>query len=156
MHTVVKEWATSAGYNAAVLLVNNSHHCGYVEVPQGHPLHSIHYRDTPAGLQQFKEQIESSPFGKRGVIDVFLYALGGQEVSLSVLIDVHGSITYSGGYDNYPVPSDGKGWWFGFDCNHAGDSIGIQTAEYVEQECESLAKQLLDIGKKLAETAVEN
>lgn len=156
MNTVVKEWTTSAGYRAVVLLVGNHHHCGYVEVPVGHPLHGVCYGDKPAELQQFKEYLDSQPTGKRGAIDLFCYACGSREVSLSVLIDVHGSITYSNGKDGYPVPSDRKGWWFGFDCAHAGDNIMVQTAEYAEQECESLARQLLDIGKKLAKTAMEN
>lgn len=32
-NTVVKTWTTKAGLKAAIILVDDSHHCGYVEAP---------------------------------------------------------------------------------------------------------------------------
>lgn len=75
----------------------------------------------------------------------------------AVSVDVHGGLTYSSaafGADK-DDPRDGDGWWFGFDCAHAGDGNieddprwprpdrgPARSQEYVEQECESLAAQL--------------
>jgi hypothetical protein len=66
---------------------------------------------------------------------------------------VHGGITYWGGGSNssYPIPSNL--WWFGFDCDHAGDAridkdddlllYGIvRDLDYVVAECEKLAEQI--------------
>jgi hypothetical protein len=66
-------------------------------------------------------------------------------------VDVHGGLTYS----NAAYPGgEFDGWWFGFDCAHGGDltpkypSDGVyRDFEYVKAECESLAKQLAEIGK---------
>lgn len=33
MYKLVKQWKTKAGLNAYILLVEDSHHCGYVETP---------------------------------------------------------------------------------------------------------------------------
>ncbi len=30
---VVKSWVTEAGFKAWIVLIKNSHHCGYVEIP---------------------------------------------------------------------------------------------------------------------------
>jgi len=43
-HTVEKTWITAAGLNAVVLMVDGGRHrCGYVAVPEGHPLHGVGY-----------------------------------------------------------------------------------------------------------------
>jgi hypothetical protein len=125
--TIEKEWTTEAGYRAACLWVKNSHRCGYVEVPKGHPLHGVDvYEEVPA--------------------------LDGE--TLSDVIRVHGGITYADGDQKYPIPEGGE-WWFGFDCNHAWDKSAYsvldmpgaveRTEEYVVNECEKLARQLKEV-----------
>ena len=54
-HKIEREWTTEAGLKAAVLYVNDSHNCGYVEVPADHKWYEdgydIHYDlDVHGGL----------------------------------------------------------------------------------------------------------
>ncbi len=99
--------------------------CGYVGIPEGHPL--------------FGEDCDA------------------------VSVDVHGGLTYAD--DNLPSSWKLKigrkslyvadGWWFGFDCAHAGDLMPeyramhphgyvYRDAAYVEHECRNLARQLAE------------
>lgn len=65
--------------------------------------------------------------------------------SPEMIFEVHGGLTFSG--NDHPEATDG--WWFGFDCGHAGDATPIGLGEgkqwstdEVAAECESLAQQL--------------
>lgn len=72
-------------------------------------------------------------------------------------IDVHGGLTFSG--KAYWSNAEDGLWYFGFDCSHYGDlSLGLfigildkdavyRTKEYVSNECEKLAEQLIKILK---------
>lgn len=136
---VVKDWTTNAGPRAVVVMTNQGHHCGYVGVPPGHPLHDVGY-DAPCP------------------------SLDGQ--SPEAAFDVHGGLTYSDGSDDYPASSDGL-WWFGYDCAHFGDRPSDERVQklqrtypdkpfmwmelgefrdlaYCERECESLARQIVE------------
>lgn len=87
--------------------------------------------------------------------------------------DCHGGLTYSSEKENSDYPVESDLWWFGFDCAHYGDGKDldlayekfpkyreqilatkqiedmfptydtVRTTEYVEQNCISLANQLL-------------
>lgn len=37
-------------------------------------------------------------------------------------LSVHGGLTYGSSDSNYPVPTEGKVYWIGFDCRHGGDA----------------------------------
>jgi len=65
---------------------------------------------------------------------------------------VIGGLTYSGGGD-YPFLA--ILWWFGFDCAHLGDRENPKSLEYVEKECESLAKQLAEFCGKLRNRKIQ-
>lgn len=71
------------------------------------------------------------------------HVLHGKEYD-DVSFQVHGGLTFSG----RPQAEDADGWWFGFDCGHAGDRNALfpdgeeRTLTYVEAECRSLAAQL--------------
>ena len=41
-----KEWTTEAGLKAQVCATPMGHRCGYVGVPEGHPLYGKHYDDV--------------------------------------------------------------------------------------------------------------
>lgn len=51
---------------------------------------------------------------------------------------VHGGLTYSEFHSKYPIETDEKLWWIGFDCGHAGDGVDLDlvkelmSAEYYE------------------------
>lgn len=127
--------------------------CGYVRVPESHPLHGVEYSaDIPEAMKPLLDVVMDGPVGKRGAIQVFCAAGGVTRVD--ILFDVHGGITFSG----EPAGADG-GHWFGFDCGHAGDlSPGLpfrsafddagdeyRDIEYVKAECASLARQLRQV-----------
>lgn len=125
-HKLEKDWITKAGLRAVVNITTNmpkspilhNFRCGYVGVPKGSSLHGLEYISM--------EYHENS------------------DIDMSV--DVHGGLTYSRDSPEYPAPSDGL-WWFGFDCGHAYDEEdGGKSLEYVVNECESLAKQLVELG----------
>jgi len=87
----------------------------------------------------------------------------------NVPVDVHGGLTYAGGYNNYPVVDNDRSW-IGFDCAHCFDRKDLElvkelndektykiltdmetrfdtggevrTTEYVENELIELVKQL--------------
>jgi hypothetical protein len=45
VHVKEAEWITEEGYKAVVNFVHDSHNCGYVGVPPGHPLFGKEYND---------------------------------------------------------------------------------------------------------------
>lgn len=162
MTTIEKDWTTSSGLRAVVLLLDRGHRCGYVGVTAAHPLHGIDYSHS-SGALQFPG---TEGIGKRGVLALLANPDG--DARLDSVFDVHGSLTFSGGGDSYPAASDGL-WWFGFDCAHYGDAPSDEylalmrekhpehpflwerdpfavhrDLAYVQQECESLATQLVE------------
>jgi hypothetical protein len=161
MKNVVKQWKTKAGLQAVILFVSESHHCGYVAVEQDHPLYEVDYSTAVPGLSL----PDTTPVGDRGILALFSMACNGSTEGLSpgCYFDVHGSITYAGGNDGYPVEGSGL-WWFGFDCHHSGDaSMKYQSfepdavfrdADYVERHCESLAKQLSEVAIDIDEEKI--
>jgi len=123
------DFITEAGYRAVVLLVHNSHHCGYVGIPKEHPLFDKGYSEG---------EYPNTPEG---------------------MFAVHGGITYSGGHHGYPIADDKELWWLGFDCAHLGDAtLGkhsfneeyavFRDVPYVTAECEKLALQLKEYSDK--------
>jgi hypothetical protein len=140
MFKVEKDWTSKTGLRCVAMLRcvairggAMNHRCGYVGIGRDHPLYEVGYMDESDVLKRRAEEALEEPIGKRGIIP----ALCAKSIT-----DVHGSITYSGGNDGYPV-KDPDIWWFGFDCNHYGDDEdGGRSLEYVIAECESLAAQL--------------
>jgi len=133
-------WIDEAtGYACAINRVMGSGHlCGYVEIPQGHPLYGVDY----------SARITKTP--TRELFDGW-YLIDHDYDTPGGLFSVHGGVTYSGNGDFF---SDGNGWWYGFDCGHAGDlspaydqfsSSTYRDIEYVKAECASLAKQLRQV-----------
>ena len=58
-------------------------------------------------------------------------------------ISIHGGLTFSNRNKGYPDPDNKNDiWWFGFDCQHYGDTLEKCDALYVELECLDLAEQL--------------
>ena len=159
-YTVVRDWTTKAGFRAVITMGIMGFHCGYVGLPAGHPLYGCEYGE-PCDALAFPV---GETVGKRGIIPL-LCADG--EARPDVVFDVHGSLTYSGSSETYPVPHDGL-WWFGYDCGHSGDGrsdayiAGMKAAfpnkpfmwfegdgvfrdlDYCVAECESLAQQMAD------------
>lgn len=139
-------WVESEGETEGLrwIVVANSmgHRCGYVSVPEDHPWHGLGYNDPVNPL------MDSDDWDNR----------------IDCKLDVHGGVTYA--ERGTPVEGEDQGWWFGFDCAHAGDardpSIAdpetmkmwsgmppmsdhevIRTTEFCEAECEGLARQIV-------------
>jgi len=118
--------------------------CGYVGVPEGHPLHGRKAWGTGATDAQRSAAVDA--------------------------LDVHGGITYAeacaGNICHLPQPGESDHvWWFGFDCAHAWDVIPSMAARfpsfgagdtyrdlaYIIAEVEGLATQL-DASRAIADT----
>lgn len=163
-----------------IAITDMGHRCGYVGVPKGHVLYGIKYSENLPDAVSFvtEEIMENAEIGSRGAIPVFFSAFSGNSNRLDVVIDVHGSLTYSDGGEGakYPVP-DTDLWWFGFYCAHCGDgkdfsimddrtremynegfryiSEGpIRSKEYVEKHCRLLARQLWYINSMVGQRAL--
>lgn len=122
--------------------------CGYVEVLEGHPLFQVNYsQELPAPADLAEKTVSSTA----GILPILIQALKVDQSTarLDVIIDVHGGLTFSG--DDWPEKG---GWWFGFDCSHAGDLTPdlredyaeetYRDSAYVKAECKKLAKQLAE------------
>ena len=152
MFNVEKDWFTKAGLRAVCIWLDGCRHrCGYVGLTKEHPLYNKGYSEHCDCLLPLVEKRLDSPVDKMGPI--LLFCCTSKEPSElnrpEIIFEVHGSLTFSGGDEKYPVKEKDI-WWFGFDCGHSGDaskySGGIErTTEYVVDECESLAKQLKEI-----------
>lgn len=157
-------WTTEAGLPAKAIIVMDGarkrHRCGYVGVPSGHPFHSKSCSEQLDLIR--RESVDGAVLGKKSPILVVTATCGsdGEGVirrSLDVACDVHGGLTYAGQlkaeYDTNNL------WWFGFDCAHLDDAEieldprhsrsfregEVRTLEYVVSECESLARQIVDL-----------
>lgn len=162
------------GYKCVVVLQSMAHRCGYVGIPDTHPLYG---ESCGNYLDIKKEDIEGREIS--GVFQLLGAILDDcDKVKIDAYFQCHGGITYSGGgkWSHYPIDSDL--WWFGFDCAHAGDGKDLQlayekfpnereriskmielekkfpilddvvrTEEYVAAECKRLAEQLKEFEK---------
>jgi hypothetical protein len=148
-YMVEKEWITTVGLNAVVILSEKiGHRCGYVAVKEPHPAFGKGYAEQLDCIKQ--EAVDSTQLGLKSPILILTATCSSDEEfekvrrSLDVLIDVHGGITYSSSEpdSDYPIYIEGA-WWFGYDCGHYQDNEpGGCSLEYCIEQCESLALQL--------------
>jgi hypothetical protein len=96
--------------------------CGYVGLPNDHPLSGKSYNDiVPVAKAVLERTVNVDSVG---VINLFCASLHASDfeqgrLPLSLALDCHGGLTFSG---SPPWLPDGY-WWFGFDCSHSGDFI---------------------------------
>jgi hypothetical protein len=130
-----------AGLTCGVTLTSMGHYCGYVAIPEGHPLYGKHYSDsTPVPASTIERPIDVD---KVGIINLFCQTEVPSAESCPVVLafDVHGGLTFASADQERPL------WWFGFDCAHSGDGRnegepGWKDREFAEAETRSLAEQL--------------
>lgn len=149
-----------AGLRCVVIMTEMGHRCGYVGVPESHPLYGVGYGQKTVALPLAK--VADQPIGKRGIIPLLCMDNTSEYLSPDVYFDVHGGITYTDGGRNSKYPVESHLWWFGYDCGHAGDAKDLsvmddrykefwrdinygvlRTTEYCIDECKSLAEQLV-------------
>jgi hypothetical protein len=139
-HFVEMDFVSDEGLRCVGLALHRGHRCGYVGVPRGHVLYGIEYSATLPEAVSFvtSEIMENAELSYRGVIPLFVAALTGVANRLDCVIDVHGSLTYSGSSADYPIEGHDNLWWFGFDCAHSGDGKdeSIMTEKYLTFERE--------------------
>ena len=113
-----------AGYKCVVALMSMGHRCGYVGIPKEHPLYGKGYDDYL--------EIKKSDIGDREVSGAFplLFACldKDERVRIEAYFQCHGGITFADGGENSDYPIESDLWWFGFDCNHAGDKPDLMYA----------------------------
>jgi hypothetical protein len=147
MAEIIKSWQTKSGYKAKLLLMSMGHICGYVGIPKGHILFGKGYSENIPELKPLYKKALKGNIGKRGAFPIFISMLQDKKdkkMSMEIIFDVHGSVTFSGGDEKYFEP---ELWWIGFDTAHAGDSPEKQNEEYCTIECENLAEQLKEVEK---------
>ena len=133
------------GLPIVVVLVDLGHRCGYVGIPQNHPLYGIGCKEAMPGVN--RKVLDNMEIGDRGIIPIFCRAGDDSDtVSPGIYFDVHGGITFAGesrnGSDEYPIPTENPTWWYGFDCAHCDDTPEKWTEEAVKWECFRFAEQL--------------
>lgn len=171
-HAICLDFAHS-GLRCVVARMELGHLCGYVAVPEGHPLFGNGYSDESASLESALAARLEQPVGNS--FPAMLAALSGNaKPTPDLALEVHGGLTFSGGshfgiglplreararcdWDKreiethkarmgqptkYPVETDEKLWWFGFDANHCWDHDDPKDVPYMEAECRKLADQL--------------
>lgn len=139
--------------------------CGYVGVPTGHPLHGLHYGDESDLLRARLATRLEEPVGESLGLGLMVGILsGGLRPTPEQVFSCHGSITYSAGCSGHICHVQASGeddavWWFGFDCNHAGDVAPDYASKhggsfahgtyrdvvYVRAECCGLARQIAEV-----------
>lgn len=137
--------------------------CGYVGVPETHPLYEKGYGDTvKVDPKLFQESINIDDIGPITLMTASSRTdLEACTTSLDLIFRVHGGLTFAG---RWPNPFRQDLWFFGFDCSHAGDrnpyyaiknlidpendiwdrNEPYRTEEYTRGQCERLAKQLAE------------
>lgn len=127
-----------AGLRCVVIMTSMGHRCGYVGVPQGHPLYGKSYSTTVGKFTDIKNKSveKMSPFN---VLTMAFEELNEDSpVRIDCYFDVHGGITYAdgGAGSKYPVESDL--WWFGYDCAHYGDGKDLSVLDEIHREIEKM------------------
>lgn len=158
--TVEKEWEHE--YPCVVVMTDMGHRCGYVGIPNYHPLYRKPYDKSTKVLTKMLKKVKKEPIGKRGIISLFCW--DGKKTTPEIIFNVHGGLTFSGGSGKYPIKKKNT-WWFGYDCGHAGDGMDlsiippevrkiherfpredpVRSLDYCISECENLARQLKQI-----------
>lgn len=116
---IEKVWTTKAGLRSLVAIVNNSHRCGYVEIPQGHKYFGADYDDVAVSVH-----------GELTYADTGNGIFPGADES-----------TWFLGYD---CAHAGDGFLPG--SRFSGSAYAeTRSLEYCVIECESLAEQLQEI-----------
>lgn len=171
-----KAWVDETGLHCLVVRGPFGGLCGYVGVPPSHSLHGKRYDDTVQRTAQTDEML-NRPVGTMSPINLLCAGVDGDgNISLSLLFDCHGGLTYAGKGGGV-IAADGAPesvWWFGFDHTHSGDyspknygSLGPDFAEgtetggvyrdmaYAQGQVTGLAKQIFGMaGKAMTEQDV--
>lgn len=138
-HGNLDKWVSPGGLPCRVERTIVGHLCGYVGIPDAHPLFGLSY-DTRIEVPQSVLHRETSA-DNLGVVNLFINALSDQDdgrIEVTMAFDTHKGITFSRARESWAE----AGWWFGFDCAHEGDDNETCDLPYVRRRVEELAEQL--------------
>ena len=121
---IIEQEFEHAGYKCVVVFQAMGHRCGYVGIPSTHPLYKKTYDKH---LEIKKSDIEGREVS--GIFPLLMACMEDDErIRIEAFFQCHGGITYSSGGKGSKYPIESDLWWFGFDCNHAGDKKDLQLA----------------------------
>jgi hypothetical protein len=125
------------GFDCQIIRHRSGHWCGYVGVPESHPLYGKGYGEY-IDTQDWMVEQRSNAFAP---IPLLCHAGRGvtNQLPIDLALDVHGGITFSG--VAYWPEAEGALWYFGFDCAHC-DSPAPDDGEFATDQCNQLAGQL--------------
>jgi hypothetical protein len=146
-----KRWTHDfSGYSCEILRHPSiGHLCGYVDLPDGHPLNGISYSEKFLAPRELIKGFTDDEYAFEEVVTRWVKSpIDLVETSIEGLIRVHGGVTYGRTKDGVTR--------IGFDCGHAwdvspkapysrDDDSTYRDIEYVTNETESLATQLHEI-----------
>ena len=101
---IIKKWKTKSGLQAIAIMSITGNINGYVKIPKSNQFYNMEYNVWNVSLEKYEDWTPLKIKKQRYIND----------------IEVHGGLTYGRlvETDDY-LP---KGYWFGFDTAHAGDS----------------------------------
>jgi hypothetical protein len=136
-------------HECRILRSNLGHLCGYVRVHEDHPFYGLHYSDSVSvPLSVMNNDVDLRDVSILSIVsDSLDGTLDEGNLSIASILRVHGGVTFSGN------PANGEdGWWYGFDCAHAGDYIPASAfggtykeVSFVENQCKLLVEDLMTI-----------
>lgn len=91
------QWVDEAtGLDCLIVRNNGGALCGYVGVPESHPLYGVGYSEEVAGLGAMLEARKERPLGESPGVGVLLACLSGEvKASPAIVFEVHGGITFA-------------------------------------------------------------
>jgi hypothetical protein len=127
--------------------------CGYVGVPDGHPLHGVSHGDRDPQA----EACEPGRCDRRGCsLDDACW-----DSRLDAKLEAHGDVNFSAACHENGDPatsvchiSDREVWWFGFDCGHAWDvapGLSLRFDDMVYRDLPYVVGQVRGLARQLAE-----
>ena len=166
------------GYRCVTIFTDWGYRCGYVGIPEGHPLYGKHNdSQVKVTMKELIEDEKMNQIGNRGVWTLLGFPNDeDDQVTLGVYFMVHGGITYADGGKDSHHPVDSDLWWLGFDCGHYGDcpdydllektwgdnemvrhrlkerwlykDYEVRNLDYVQQNCRDLVDQIINLYRK--------
>lgn len=131
------------GYINVVVANSYGFRCGYVGIQPSHPLYGRQYNEKlPEHIVQPYVDVYGSTKINLDKTDLIGLVFLGDYRALSILVQVHGGLTFSNFITQHYIPTlrqdefelvyDQEVWFFGFDCNHHMDAKdpSITSPEY--------------------------
>ena len=116
------------GYHCIIVFTMNGVRNGYIGIPKSNKMYGLNYSEKTPLLPLKENQKFNGDY-----IGLFCLALGGDSsdkcLSPALYFSAHCGFTYSAPIEQNGEYHENKDlWYFGFDCNHAGDKQDWQKA----------------------------